>query len=530
MAETDVIIIGAGVVGAVLATELAKRCSVTVLEAGPDERNFSTPIDNYIKGKTPWPEAPPVQGPSKDYLELSGNYPFKTDYLRRVGGTTLVWSGLAIRMLPEDFKIASLYGKGVDWPIDYDELEKWYCKAEKALGVAGDNNDNLGSFRSANYPFPPLHLPPADHWLKEQLEFREYNGQLFHLTNNPQTHNPEICEGSNSCSPVCPTGAKYTALTHIASAEKAGAKIQAKSVVYNINTDSANNVSSVDYLDWNKQSHNLSAKVVILTAHAIESAKILLLSSSPTNPNGLANSSNIVGHNLMDHSTAHAGGFTPEPVYPFRGPNTSAGVDIFRGGEERTKRAAFRVTSSNHGWLSSKDMQAMLVEGFKSNQNPADVRQECANRFNSQISFSGLVEQLPDINNRVSLGQGRDAMGLPRPAIHYDLGDYERKGQNALLDCQKWMVTASGSTLAHSSTSPDLQNHVAGTCRMGHDPATSVVNSDLRSHDHENLFIVGTSVFPTLGSSNPTLTATALSLRLADFIQQNHLPTLEAEN
>lgn len=199
------------------------------MEAGPPV-NRAEAVTNYRNAvaktpESPYPDTP--YAPRPTVIDLEGYYVqegpdlFKSTYERRVGGTTWHWLGTSLRHLPNDFRLQSLYGVAVDWPISYDDLEPWYGAAEQALGVAGDSSQDLGSPRSTDYPLPPLPLTYLDKQLAlatAKLGFKVY---LTPQARNSRSYDgrPPCC-GSATCVPICPIGAKYDAAVHVRKAQE----------------------------------------------------------------------------------------------------------------------------------------------------------------------------------------------------------------------------------------------------------------------------------------------------------------------
>jgi glucose dehydrogenase len=309
MEQADVIVVGAGVAGLIAAWRLAKAgVKVLVLEAGPrGERHEALAVFHRALAKTPespYPPAPHAPQPSVLHLDRyyiqEGPQLFKSTYLRRVGGTTWHWLGTALRFRPNDFRLWSIYGVGVDWPISYDDLEPWYMAAEHELGVAGGSNH--GSPRRNAYPMPEI---PATYLDKQVAAAVKPLGLIVEVS--PQARNSQdfdgrpTCCGSASCIPICPIQAKYDASVHAAKAERAGARIIENAVAHFVEVGSDGRVTAIRYKRPDGSERRAGGCMFILAAHAVETPKLLLQSRNDTLPRGVANSSDQVGRNLMDH-------------------------------------------------------------------------------------------------------------------------------------------------------------------------------------------------------------------------------------
>jgi choline dehydrogenase-like flavoprotein len=303
-------------------------------------------------------------------------------------------------------------------------------------------------------------------------------------------------------------------------------------------------VKAVEYIQYAPEvgkiaQNTVSAKIFVLAAHGIETAKILLMSKSTQYPQGVANSSGLVGKNLMDHPVLLVWGELPEPVFPFRGPLSTAGIENLRDGDFRKERAAFRIEIGNEGWnwpTGSPDTNVKnLVD---KNVFGKELKEALANTLTRQMRLGFLIEQDPVESSWTAPSENPnevDALGIPRPVIHYDFGDYTKRGFVAALKTAEMLFQQMGIATLHRNTDPkntgyfeydgipftfEGAGHVMGTYRMGEKPSNSVVNKDQRSWDHENLFLVGSGTFPTVATANPTLTLAALCLRTAEIIKQ----------
>jgi glucose dehydrogenase len=531
--DADVVIVGAGIAGALVADGLSRAgVKVLILEAGPRvDRGAS--VARFYDALIKVPECPyeqPVYAPHPKsdapdgYYVQAGPQKFSSTYLRQVGGTTWHWLGTCLRLVPDDFRLASRFGRGVDWPFGYDTLEPWYGDAEHAIGVAGDSSADLGSARSRAFPMPAIPMSYLDRTFATALA-----GSPYEVRATPQARNSIVrddrppCCGSSSCIPICPIQAKYDATVHLQRAEAAGARLMAQSVVHRIELDSVGKVSAVSFKRPDGSEGRVTAKVFVLAAHAIEIAKLLLMSKGPRAPNGVANSSDQVGRNLMDHPVQLSYALASKPVWPYRGPLSTAGVESPRAGGWRASRPAFRIEIGNDGWswptgAPQSDAQTLAVRGLRGKA----LQDALFDRTSRQVRLCALTEQLPDPGNRIVPDpQHLDGLGLPRPRISFRIDEYTRLGLAEGRKAHQEIFERLGATDIVHNEDRDFQGagHVMGTARMGTDAKLAVVDRDLRAFDHANLFIEGSAVFPTAGAANPTLTIAALALRSVDAIR-----------
>jgi glucose dehydrogenase len=541
--DFDVIVVGAGVAGAMVGYRLALvGARVLILEAGSRNPSRAQMVGLYATNSSKALHSPYVQtesdvkAPSPDVSMAYYDQPpaphtqYKSTYERRTGGSTWHWLGHTPRLLRSDFQMRSKYGGDpdfptavVDWPITYDDLEPWYCDAEREMGVAGSDEEWNGLFDSPrSQPFPMSMIWPSysDMWVAARINGKKFDGAEYRVRSTPAARNSELydgrppCAGNSICVPLCPIGAKYDGAVHVAKATAAGAALWEQCVVTKLDRDPDGSVHSVHFLTYGGTSQSVTAEIVVVAAHAIETPKLLLMS-------GLANGSDQVGRNLMDHLSKSTFGLAPEKLFPFRGPPSTSGIESFRDGDFRRERAGFRVSLNNDGWSRKSAPYAEIID-LVSNQRMigADLQTALFERVTRQLRLSCSVEVAPDSNNRVELSSTTDALGLPHPKITFTPPQYSLKGLVQANRTLADMFNQIGATDIDmgASDSYDGAGHIMGTCRMGNDPKKSVVDAQCRTHDHPNLFIVGSSVFPTVGSPNPTLTLAALALRAAQDI------------
>jgi choline dehydrogenase-like flavoprotein len=617
--ECDVAIVGAGFAGALIANELGKaRKKVVILEAGDRvPPNINDYMKRFYMATAKVPESPytpeifdadhklkdpstvnagrptvmslfPKGGfgdwtdPKQSYLIQKGPRPFASTYDRVAGGTSH-WLGTCLRFVPADFKMKTNYPsvpQFVDWPIGYDDLNPWYGKAEEELGVSADVEEQkyLGIQFPADYRYPMPKIPGSlvDLAVADALKSLSADETKFLEMETPPTQirvrnlpaarnsqpyrNRRACAGNTNCIPICPIQAKYDPTITLNDATSTGfVRILDRTVASDIVVGENGRVSQVNFISYAGPKANgcVKAKIYVIAANAIETPRLLLMSKHP-NPNvkGVANSSDMVGRNLMDHPYYVAWGLTPTPVYPYRGPLITSGIGDLCDGPFRNKRGAFRVDIGNEGWnfVVGGDPNVTTLDFVNGmNRSKANVGQEALfgkklvealnDKFTHQFRVGFLVEQTPDVENRVTLSsEFRDGLGLPRPEISYNLSDYTRQGIVAAHRMKNLLFRKMGVKESPVEVGKDEPTrfdeliddkvvtlsyggagHLMGTCRMGSKKDNSVVNSFQQSWDHDNLYLVGSSTFPTGATANPTLTLAALSLRTADKILREDL-------
>ena len=360
--SADVVIVGSGIAGSLLAARLAATgVKVAILEAGarPDR---TTAVETFWKAvsKVPecaYPAVPQAMHPVTDNLDFwyrqTGPDKFASTYIKVVGGTTWHWLGTCLRLLPSDFRVRSLYGHGVDWPISYDDLEPHYGAAEGEIGVSGDGAQDLGAPRSASYPMPQIPQTYLDKAFASALKDTQYQVRSTPQGRNSVWRDNRMpCCGNASCIPVCPVQAKYDATVHVDRAVAAGAQLHDRGRRRSsVELGPDRQVSAIRFRRWDNSEGTATGKVFVIAAHAIESPRLLLASRSEAAPDGVANGSGQVGRNLMDHPTQLSWALAPDPVYPYRAPISTSGIENLRDGPFRKERGAFRIEIGNDGWL-----------------------------------------------------------------------------------------------------------------------------------------------------------------------------------
>jgi choline dehydrogenase-like flavoprotein len=581
----DVVIVGAGVNGALSAKRLTQAgLRVLVLEAGPDTAwsfdGYTRHLNHFYTNSTKnaesaWPAA--ANAPQPDtadvrsgdgYFVQNGPNSYGSSYTRLLGGSTLHWLGVSLRMLPEDFELRSRYGVGRDWPLGYADLEPYYREAEREIGVSADVADQayLGIEFADGYDYPMRRLPPSysDQVLAAAVDGMEVAlGQqqvALKVRSYPAARNSmprgdyqpvgavderaegqalardlgQRCAGNTACTPICPIQAKYNAGKSLAQAENGKLRVIPQAVAAKVLVDPVSGlVQGIEYQRYEHPGsprhtvHTATARAYVLAAHAVENAKLLLAS-------GLGGANGLVGKGLMDHPALYAWGLSPSPIGAFRGPLSTAGIDDLRGGAFRASHAAFRFDIGNDGWRAttgapdSTVAEAVIGQGLFGPQ----LRRHLEETLPRQVRFSVAVEQLPSPANSVSIDpRYADPLGNPRPVINYQIDDYTRAGMAAATDVYRQIFRRAGiqDCTDHQNASwlPSISydgtefhyhgmGHFAGTHVMGSSAENSVVDADQRSWEHRNLFVLGSGSFPTMGTANPTLTMAALTLRTSD--------------
>ena len=481
----DVVIAGSGFAGANLAWLLARAGKrVLILEAGPGLDNpHGELLERYVLStfKSPSAPYPPDAGaldpsrtnaprptiealatawndPARSYFEYApGSLPFGSTSERLAGGTGNHWMGTAIRMDGADFALRSTCGHGLDWPLGYDDLEPYYRRAERLLGVAGDRAEQEevnGIPYGAGYEYPqgPIPASHGDRLFRARVDGAAIAADApaaARTTSTPAGRNAgpfmnrSPCRGSASCVPICPVRAKYDPRVALRMALDTGrVQLLSQAVVDAVRIDDGGAVTGLHYLAYDDTGVPATGgrtgegvatgDVYVLAAHAIENARILLNTERVTG-RPVANSSGLVGRHLMDHPVYLAWGLTPAatPFYGYRGPQSTAGVETLRDGPFRRRRAAWRIEVGNGGWTWPIGDPYVTGADFVYGRNDSGVnpdRRILANReyvstvngiLTRQFRLAFLVEQEADPSNRVELSDAwTDNLGIQIGRAH----------------------------------------------------------------------------------------------------------------
>ena len=533
LTSADVVIVGTGVVGVAIAEQLLDAgLQVLMLEAGPRVSRAEV-VENFrnlplaLKGDpsscyppAPWaPHPMPSSETAEDaYLQLSGPDHYAQTFIRYAGGSTWHWAGTCWRLTPADMQLRTRYGVGRDWAFDYQTLEPYYARTEYLLGICGpsDPAEQWPPLRSQPYPMPPLPFGPGEQRFTEVVKTLGYHNIPTAQARNsgmPYDDRPACC-ANNNCVPVCPVGAKYDAATALARLEAKGATITANAVVYKVETTAGNKIEAVNYFDEHKQSHRITGKLFVLACNGIETAKLLLMSANPRNPNGLANSSDQVGRNMMDHPQLTMTLTLAEPYWAGVGPVVNSGIMETSQGDFRSEHAGAYFRFNNFARNRFVTFNA-LKQGLVGKSLDAEIRRMTACTADIVLAH----EVLPHADNRLTLSSKKDWLGLPKPAIHYDVGDYTRKAAEVYsLPIGKRIAEAMGATDIKISPKFAQSKHIMGGTIMGLDAGDSVVDADCRAYDHDNLFLPGGGAMASTACGNSTITMVSLGLKAADAI------------
>jgi choline dehydrogenase-like flavoprotein len=505
--KTDILIVGLGASGGVLFGKLAEAgFDVMGLDAGShwdSEKDFVS--DEREMEKLKWND--PRESAGNDPLDVGGGTSGKG-----VGGGTVHYTMMSLRLHPSDFKTKSLDGVGIDWPIGYDDLELYYTEIEQNLPIAGPEKFPWAT-QSQPYKQSAHRLSCVDQKFKlgaEKLGIKVAPCPLALITEPLTGRQP--CINRGFCEQGCKPKAKSSTLvTYIPRSLKAGGKIIANAMAKKINLNkTGRKIKSVVYIKNNKE-YEIECNTLILSSFTVETPRILLNNKSDKFPNGLANNSGTVGKYLMCHSDHVVYAKFPEPLRIYRNPPvTSVTQDFYETDPAQDFKRGFSI-APYCGRPISFALGAQAGRPELWGEKLIDFMRE----YNFWLQIGIIGEVFPYENNRVELAEEKDENDIPITKTTFSTGENEKKMIEAGYKKMEKIAKAAGAVETFRSP---LFVHLMGTTRMGNDSKTSVVDKNLKAHDLDNLYICGNSVFPTSGASNPTLTTQALAARLANHL------------
>ena len=542
--DADVCVVGLGAAGGVIAADLAEAgLRVIALEAGPASVRASTDEVEFQVGRALfWKET--------ETLVVNGGAPLRASWLARnigVGGP-LHWTTITYRMHPSDFRVRTESGAVTgtslaDWPMSYDDLEPYYARAEREIGVAGHAGGNpYEGARSAAFPLAPLPLSRAATVFADaarRLGHTPYPTPAAVLTGRRGAR--LACNLCGRCSHYeCLRRAKgNTRDTVLARAARTGRlDVRPMSRAERVLVDPRTGRASGVRYRGPRGRRDVTARTVVLATGAAYQARMLLLSSSRAHPNGLANSSGLVGRNLMFHTNVMAWGLFDEPMHADRGPQTGAAFDDLDEDRPRTRHGASFVRGAAVvgglplvfaggplAFANALGQSATLPRGVPT--FGAGFRDFVASAYTRHFGAFALCEDLPLEENRVELDPTvRLADRGPGIRIHYRYHANTLAMEEFMAERVAAVVRETGArqVLTGRSALPAgmFAGHHMGTARMGTDPLTSVADADGRAHDVPNLYLPGSGLFVTSAGVNPTGTIFALAYRTAAAIAREH--------
>ena len=494
----DVLIIGSGASGAAVAWSLAEtRMKILCLEQGDWVKATEFPSngrDWEARRYADFDISPNGRARDTDYPINDENSVMKIANFNGVGGGTIHYTAHFPRMRPSDFRVRTLDGVADDWPIDYWTLEPYFAENDRMMGVAGLAGDPAFPPHQPNMAPVPLGKTGTRyaqamnklgwHWWPSDVAVAttEYDGRAK-------------CINLGHCTPGCAQGAKASVdITYWPQALRAGVELRTRCRVREITTDERGMASGVIYYDPKGVERFQPAEVVILAANGIGTPRLLLNSASARFPDGLANSSGLVGENLMLHPWPHVVGYVDEEVDSDRGPQTVMwSQEFYETDLSRDFERGYMLQFGRGGGPASEAIASMAAGRLPWGKDHHSVYRTL---LHHRMLIGVACEDLPEEHNRVTLDPVlRDSHGIPAPKIDYRISENTRRMmEHGIARASEILATAGAKNISASRTELNYPGHLLGTARMGLDPERSVVNELGRCHDVKNLFIVDGSI------------------------------------
>jgi len=511
----DVVIVGAGAAGSVYAAVLAEAGrSVLIIERGVDRKPSDLYSSQIWARRLKWGSPHVVEdGPDSIWTNFNSGH--------GVGGAAIHHYAVWPRMHEEDFRLKSEFGRGLDWPFDYAALRPFYDRVQADVGMSGDAEKEVWRPPGDPYPLPPVLV--SNHGTVLARGFSELGLRTAPIPTGILSRpyrGRNACIWDGWCDAGCPIGALANPLVeYLPRARAAGARITVEAHVTRVLTDSSGRrATGVEYFTRSGERIVQPASMVVLCAFTLENSRLLLNSGNGRHPDGLANSSGLVGRYLMSHPAVMVYGMFPDEMQNYLGAT----------GGQLLCQDRFAKQGDPGGAFGSRQWEIALVLKPNDILGVAMARPEIfgedLHRFmrdgtRHMGSMVGVCEDQPLRENRISRAEKRDRHGFPLARVTYTVSPDGRKLWHSAAAEGVRIFRAAGAKDAWHG--PPAGQHIMGGTIMGADPAASVTNAFARCHDVPNLFIGGPSVFPTSSSVNSTFTAMAVAMRSARHAAEN---------
>jgi len=507
----DHIIVGSGVAGITIAKKLLEndpKTTILMLEAGPfipakDRRSW---WDYVTLGKTPYDFTYDTPEQARSIGKI--NWITEGARVKAVGGSTMHWGAWALRFKPEDFQLYTNTGEGADWPLTYDDLEDYYYQAEVYLSVCGDETENW-SPRKKPYPVPPFHWTAADGVMIEAFQKLGIKPGKMPLARYRKCFTTGTCK-------YCPFGSRFSAvnvLTELLEDPRyTGLELRSNSPAIKIHTSSRGTVEAVEYADSaTGRAAREYAENFIICSGAYETPKLLMNSKNEFWTRGIGNDHDLLGRFIISHSMLKVKGRIPENKNRwFQEYDFPTLMSRTHDSPERQKMG--KIFLFKNRVLPNINIARLMIDG----KTPEQIDKIVSGPM--ELEVQAFMEEKGKFDNRLEIAEGHDRFGLPLTTVNFNRTDAEEANAQENLNLMTHVILEMGFKVVYAQTEDPGAHHTTGTCRMGKTAEDSVTDRNLKVHDMDNLYLCSTGTFPSGSAVNPTLTLTALSIRLADHL------------
>jgi choline dehydrogenase-like flavoprotein len=449
--------------------------------------------------------------------------PYRWVRVRSVGGKTNCWGSNCCRWGPLEWKPYTYDGVGIDWPISYEEVAPWYSRVERLIGVSGGKTGEMTATPDGEYVEPPA-LTCALAIMRKTANRMGYTTTSEPRAIITQPHNGRpACHYCGRCGRGCDVGAKFTSVGALLPIAHATGRLTmfTNSIVREVTVDRGGRATGVVFVDrYTRQENAVAGRSVVISASAIETARLLLISKSSLFPNGLANSSGQVGRNLVEDCVAGVSGELPqlggrevtnEDSYQ---PSLLLAPCVNVDAKTRSKNFLRRYLMRCGGGFG--------ITGSGGHGMGPELKKDARRSYGTWTDVVGAGCGLEDPHNFVDIDpEVKDAWGIPAVRIHLKHGPNQQAYVKDMVQRGIELIEAAGGKVSEYSTTPSIpgaQIHEQGTCRMGDDPKKFITNQWGRCHDVSNLILADGSIHCTCGITDPTLTILALTMRNANHL------------